>query len=101
MATHCAFRRMTERALQLLLLPDRPCLLLDIGCGSGISCLDKLEKALAIRSAVVSVVESTFTKSAQKMSKAVRPSETWLVSDVHLHSECIFLDSRGAAGVTD
>jgi len=29
--------RMTERALQLLLLPDRPCLLLDIGCGSGIS----------------------------------------------------------------
>ena len=29
--------RMTERALELLLLPDRPCLLLDIGCGSGIS----------------------------------------------------------------
>ena len=28
---------MTERALELLLLPDRPCLLLDIGCGSGIS----------------------------------------------------------------
>ena len=31
------FLRMTERALELLLLPDRPCLLLDIGCGSGIS----------------------------------------------------------------
>ena len=31
--------RMTERALELLLLPDRPCLLLDIGCGSGISAL--------------------------------------------------------------
>mmetsp|Transcript_76865 Transcript_76865/g.238077 ORF Transcript_76865/g.238077 Transcript_76865/m.238077 type:complete len:280 (-) Transcript_76865:58-897(-) len=29
--------KMTERALQLLLLPERPCLLLDIGCGSGIS----------------------------------------------------------------
>lgn len=29
--------QMAERALQLLLLPDRPCLLLDIGCGSGIS----------------------------------------------------------------
>jgi 18S rRNA (guanine1575-N7)-methyltransferase len=29
--------KMTERALELLLLPDRPCLLLDIGCGSGIS----------------------------------------------------------------
>mmetsp|Transcript_69448 Transcript_69448/g.224620 ORF Transcript_69448/g.224620 Transcript_69448/m.224620 type:complete len:277 (-) Transcript_69448:137-967(-) len=29
--------KMAERALQLLLLPDRPCLLLDIGCGSGIS----------------------------------------------------------------
>jgi len=28
---------MTERALDLLLLPDRPCLLLDVGCGSGIS----------------------------------------------------------------
>ena len=28
---------MTERALELLLLPDRPCLLLDVGCGSGIS----------------------------------------------------------------
>jgi 18S rRNA (guanine1575-N7)-methyltransferase len=28
---------MTERALELLLLPERPCLLLDIGCGSGIS----------------------------------------------------------------
>ena len=32
--------RMTERALELLLLPDRPCLLLDVGCGSGISFLD-------------------------------------------------------------
>lgn len=29
--------KMAERALELLLLPDRPCLLLDIGCGSGIS----------------------------------------------------------------
>jgi len=30
--------KMTERSLQLLLLPpDQPCLLLDIGCGSGIS----------------------------------------------------------------
>ncbi|CAK9089121.1 Probable 18S rRNA (guanine-N(7))-methyltransferase (Bud site selection protein 23 homolog) (Williams-Beuren syndrome chromosomal region 22 protein homolog) [Durusdinium trenchii] len=29
--------KMTERALELLLLPDRPCLLLDVGCGSGIS----------------------------------------------------------------
>jgi len=28
---------MAERALELLLLPDHPCLLLDIGCGSGIS----------------------------------------------------------------
>jgi len=28
---------MTERALELLNLPDRPCLLLDIGCGSGLS----------------------------------------------------------------
>jgi len=28
---------MAERALQLILLPDRPCLLLDVGCGSGIS----------------------------------------------------------------
>merc|ERR1719446_686821 len=28
---------MAERALELLLLPDRPCVLLDIGCGSGIS----------------------------------------------------------------
>lgn len=28
---------MAERAMQLLLLPDRPCFLLDIGCGSGIS----------------------------------------------------------------
>lgn len=29
--------RMAERALELILLPERPCLLLDIGCGSGIS----------------------------------------------------------------
>mmetsp|Transcript_58565 Transcript_58565/g.156778 ORF Transcript_58565/g.156778 Transcript_58565/m.156778 type:complete len:280 (-) Transcript_58565:263-1102(-) len=29
--------KMAERALQLLLLPERPCLLLDVGCGSGIS----------------------------------------------------------------
>lgn len=29
--------QMTERALELLLLPDEPCLLLDVGCGSGIS----------------------------------------------------------------
>lgn len=29
--------KMAERALELLLLPDQPCLLLDIGCGSGIS----------------------------------------------------------------
>lgn len=29
--------KMTERALELILLPDHPCLLLDIGCGSGIS----------------------------------------------------------------
>mmetsp|Transcript_62233 Transcript_62233/g.140199 ORF Transcript_62233/g.140199 Transcript_62233/m.140199 type:complete len:279 (+) Transcript_62233:75-911(+) len=29
--------KMAERALQLLLLPERPCLLLDIGCGSGLS----------------------------------------------------------------
>lgn len=28
---------MAERCLELLLLPDNPCLLLDIGCGSGIS----------------------------------------------------------------
>lgn len=29
---------MTERCLELLLLPeDEPCLLLDIGCGSGLS----------------------------------------------------------------
>jgi 18S rRNA (guanine1575-N7)-methyltransferase len=28
---------MAERALGLLLLPDQPCLLLDVGCGSGIS----------------------------------------------------------------
>merc|ERR1712048_444374 len=28
---------MAERCLELLLLPDHPCLLLDIGCGSGIS----------------------------------------------------------------
>lgn len=30
--------QMTRRALELLVLPeDQPCLLLDIGCGSGIS----------------------------------------------------------------
>jgi len=29
--------KMADRALDMLLLPDRPCLLLDIGCGSGIS----------------------------------------------------------------
>jgi len=29
--------KMAERAIELLLLPDRPCLLLDVGCGSGIS----------------------------------------------------------------
>lgn len=29
--------QMAERALELLMLPDHPCLLLDIGCGSGIS----------------------------------------------------------------
>lgn len=30
--------QMTERCLELLLLPeDTPCLLLDIGCGSGLS----------------------------------------------------------------
>jgi 18S rRNA (guanine1575-N7)-methyltransferase len=28
---------MAERALELLLLPEQPCLLLDVGCGSGIS----------------------------------------------------------------
>lgn len=28
---------MAERALQLLLLPEKPCLLLDVGCGSGLS----------------------------------------------------------------
>jgi 18S rRNA (guanine1575-N7)-methyltransferase len=28
---------MTERAVELLSLPDRPCLVLDIGCGSGLS----------------------------------------------------------------
>lgn len=28
---------MAERALELILLPDQPCLLLDVGCGSGIS----------------------------------------------------------------
>ncbi|CAJ1434037.1 unnamed protein product [Effrenium voratum] len=35
--------KMTERALELLLLPDRPCLLLDVGCGSGISFLRRGE----------------------------------------------------------
>lgn len=29
--------KMAERALDLILLPDRPCLVLDVGCGSGIS----------------------------------------------------------------
>lgn len=29
--------QMAERCMELLLLPDQPCLLLDIGCGSGIS----------------------------------------------------------------
>lgn len=30
--------QMTERAIELLLLPeDTPCLVLDIGCGSGLS----------------------------------------------------------------
>lgn len=29
--------KMAERCLELILLPDRPCLLLDVGCGSGIS----------------------------------------------------------------
>lgn len=29
--------RMSERAVELLLLPERPCMILDIGCGSGIS----------------------------------------------------------------
>uniref|UniRef100_A0A0G4H443 Methyltransferase type 11 domain-containing protein n=1 Tax=Chromera velia CCMP2878 TaxID=1169474 RepID=A0A0G4H443_9ALVE len=29
--------RMSERAVELLLLPDRPCMILDVGCGSGIS----------------------------------------------------------------
>lgn len=29
--------KMAERALELLLLPEHPCLLLDIGCGSGLS----------------------------------------------------------------
>lgn len=28
---------MAERALELILLPEQPCLLLDVGCGSGIS----------------------------------------------------------------
>ena len=28
---------MTERALELLCLPDEPCYLLDLGCGSGLS----------------------------------------------------------------
>eukprot|EP00930_Biecheleria_cincta_P043631 TRINITY_DN29948_c0_g1_i1.p1 TRINITY_DN29948_c0_g1~~TRINITY_DN29948_c0_g1_i1.p1 ORF type:complete len:278 (-),score=55.13 TRINITY_DN29948_c0_g1_i1:396-1229(-) len=29
--------RMANRAIDLLMLPERPCLLLDVGCGSGIS----------------------------------------------------------------
>lgn len=29
--------KMTERAIDLLMLPDEPCLLLDVGCGSGLS----------------------------------------------------------------
>lgn len=28
---------MSERAVELLALPDHPCLLLDLGCGSGLS----------------------------------------------------------------
>ncbi|KAJ3073605.1 18S rRNA (guanine1575-N7)-methyltransferase, partial [Rhizoclosmatium hyalinum] len=34
---------MTQRALELMCLPDEPQLLLDIGCGSGLSgeCLDE------------------------------------------------------------
>lgn len=28
---------MSERAIELLALPDRPCFLLDLGCGSGLS----------------------------------------------------------------
>ena len=28
---------MTERALELLCLPDEPCYILDLGCGSGLS----------------------------------------------------------------
>lgn len=28
---------MSERAIELLLLPDEPCFLLDVGCGSGLS----------------------------------------------------------------
>ena len=40
---------MTERALELLLLPDRPCLLLDIGCGSGISHLVRKLSSSALR----------------------------------------------------
>lgn len=28
---------MAERAVELLALPDEPCLLLDLGCGSGLS----------------------------------------------------------------
>ena len=28
---------MTERALELLCLPDEPCYVLDLGCGSGLS----------------------------------------------------------------
>ena len=36
--------QMSERALELLALPsDRPCMVLDVGCGSGLSgeCLDE------------------------------------------------------------
>jgi len=29
--------QMAERCLELILLPDQPCLLLDVGCGSGLS----------------------------------------------------------------
>lgn len=28
---------MTDRAIELLALPDTPCFILDIGCGSGLS----------------------------------------------------------------
>ena len=34
---HLSQAEMTERALELLCLPDEPCYLLDLGCGSGLS----------------------------------------------------------------